>query len=344
MRRVFFVMLAMLAAMSLVAETAILKDIKGKVEVKQLGGDWKAATDGMTIDILATISTGFNSSAVLMIADNKVAVAPLTRLTVDKIVAQAGTLKTSLNLRVGTVSASVKSSTGMAQEFKVTSPYSTASVRGTQFTFNGLALTVREGTVAFIPGRPVRDIVVPSSWNQPHDQGGGQGQGQGSGQGQDQNGGQGGGQGQGATQGSGDASSGQAPAGAGAGAPSSGLGGGASFMTALKNEFGGDSFSFVDSRGDPIPPPNANQGVGGASSAPQPQAAPPQPPQTPVYVHAGLSSVIVVDYSKPGGAAAPTKPGAPGQGPVGPGAGMLMPPTPPAPPPASTGGVTIHWN
>jgi len=140
--------------------TATIRDLKGKVEVKPLGKNWVLAKDGMVVDTLATISTGFDSSATLLIGKNKVGIAPLTRLTVDKIVEKAGKLDTSLHLRVGKVSAEVKSSSGTAQDFKVTSPYSTASVRGTRFDYDGFLVRVADGTVAFIPGKPNRDIVV----------------------------------------------------------------------------------------------------------------------------------------------------------------------------------------
>ena len=163
MKRPVFAIIALALATSLYSQTAVLQNIKGKVEVKALGKDWAPAANGMKVDLLATISTGFDSSVVLLIADNKISVAPLTRLTIDAIVAQSNSLKTSLHLRVGSVSAEVKSTKGVSQDFKVTSPYSTASVRGTKFSYDGFHLDVREGRVAFIPGRPVRDIVIPAS-------------------------------------------------------------------------------------------------------------------------------------------------------------------------------------
>jgi len=160
-KRLIIAAILLAAATALSAQTtATIRDLKGKVEVKPLGKNWILAKDGMVVDTLATISTGFDSSATLLIGKNKVGIAPLTRLTVDKIVEKAGKLDTSLHLRVGKVSAEVKSSTGEAQDFKVTSPYSTASVRGTKFDYDGFLVRVADGTVAFIPGKPNRDIVV----------------------------------------------------------------------------------------------------------------------------------------------------------------------------------------
>ncbi|MDA8411648.1 MAG: FecR domain-containing protein [Treponema sp.] len=221
MKQILMVVLSLISALALAAETAVLQDIKGKVEVKALGGAWKPATNGMKLDMLATVSTGFDSTAVLAIAENRVSVAPLTRLTIDKILSQAGSLRTNLNLRVGSVSAQVKSSAGIAQEFNVTSPYSTASVRGTQFTYDGLALEVRDGRVAFIPGRPVRDILMPASM------------------------------GGGTSSQAGESGSPQQ------GAGSSGSSNTAALMTALQGEFQGDSFSIVNSAGQSITPSGA---------------------------------------------------------------------------------------
>ncbi len=165
MKRTLTVLCLATIVTSLFAQTqATLRDIKGKVEVKQFGKNWAPAQEGMAVDTLATISTGFDSQATLAIVDNRIAVAPLTRLTVDKIIEQAGKSGTSLHLRVGKVSAEVKSSKGTPQDFKVTSPYSTASVRGTEFTYDGMVLEVAEGNVAFIPGKPMRDIVIPAAF------------------------------------------------------------------------------------------------------------------------------------------------------------------------------------
>lgn len=138
---------------------AVLQSLKGKVEVKAPGATtWAPATEGMVLSPAATLSTGFDSSVVVVVDKTTIQVKPLTRLTIDKLVADAdNTVKTTTFLRVGSVSASVKSADGVKQDFKVQSPYSTASVRGTSFDFDGLKLQVKEGLVAFILGRPQRE-------------------------------------------------------------------------------------------------------------------------------------------------------------------------------------------
>jgi Uncharacterized protein conserved in bacteria len=149
-----------LAASLYAGPQAILGGIKGKVEVKPYKGDWMPATEGMVVGLSATVSTGYDSTATLTIEKSTIVVKPLTRLTLDKLLEQsAGSVSASMFLRVGSVQAKVKASVpGTPQDFKVQSPYSTASVRGTEFEFDGLHLKVVEGTVRLIPGRPKRDI------------------------------------------------------------------------------------------------------------------------------------------------------------------------------------------
>ncbi|HET7838315.1 MAG TPA: FecR domain-containing protein [Rectinemataceae bacterium] len=140
------------------ATQAVLSGFKGKVEVKPDGGAWTAATKGMTVDLKTTISTGFDSTATILIDKSTIVVKPLTRLTLDKLVEQAGSVSASMFLRVGAVQASVKAAVpGTPQDFKVQSPYSTASVRGTEFSFDGFYLRVVEGVVVLVPGRPTRE-------------------------------------------------------------------------------------------------------------------------------------------------------------------------------------------
>lgn len=138
---------------------AVLTQIKGKVEVKAPGTKaWVPATEGQVLDQAATLSTGFDASVVVVMDKNTLQVKPLTRITIDKLVEEAGVVKTSTFLRVGSVSASVKSAEGVKQEFKVQSPYSTASVRGTQFNYDGVSLQVTEGQVGLTLGRPQRPV------------------------------------------------------------------------------------------------------------------------------------------------------------------------------------------
>ena len=161
MKRYFLLMsfLCISVFMAFASPTATLSDIKGKVEIKPAGKSWTPATEGMAVDLATTVSTGFDATATLKIDNSTIAIKPLTRITLDKLLEQSsGSVAASMFLRVGSVNAKVKASVpGVPQDFKVQSPYSTASVRGTEFNYNGLKLEVVEGIVRLIPGRPKRD-------------------------------------------------------------------------------------------------------------------------------------------------------------------------------------------
>ncbi len=148
------------ASLSAAAPKAILSEIKGKVQVKPMNGAWTDAAEGMSLDLLTTVSTGFDSSVKILIDKNVLFVKPLTRMTVDKLVEESGKVSTTCFLRVGSVNANIKSAEGVKQDFKVMSPYSTASVRGTRFDFDGKKLKVWEGNVVLVPGRPTREFLA----------------------------------------------------------------------------------------------------------------------------------------------------------------------------------------
>jgi hypothetical protein len=129
--------------------TAAVVKITGKAEIQKDGG-WVALTVGQVLPVGATVSTGFRSELQLKIGPSTVAVKALTRLTIKDLVQTGGAAKTDLYLAVGKISAEVnKSDTVTEQKFTVGSPVSTASVRGTSFTFDGVNLSVSRGVVDF---------------------------------------------------------------------------------------------------------------------------------------------------------------------------------------------------
>ncbi|HET6450228.1 MAG TPA: FecR domain-containing protein [Spirochaetia bacterium] len=128
---------------------ATVVKITGKAEM-QKDGAWVALTVGEVLPVGATVSTGFRSELQLKIGPSTVAVKALTRLTIKDLVQNGGAAKTDLYLAVGKISAEVnKSETVTEQDFTVGSPVSTASVRGTSFTFDGVNLKVDRGVVDF---------------------------------------------------------------------------------------------------------------------------------------------------------------------------------------------------
>jgi hypothetical protein len=140
-----------LAAPALFAQTqAVIKQLGGKVEVRGPGATaWVPAKVGMQLAKGSSISTGFNSTAVLALGASVLSVKPLTRMRLEELIAREGTVSTSLFLQVGKVSAAVKSAEGLKQDFTVKSPVSTAAVRGTDFEFDGLTVKVINGLVYF---------------------------------------------------------------------------------------------------------------------------------------------------------------------------------------------------
>jgi hypothetical protein len=145
----FCIVLFAASALWAQAQTAVLKDFSGKVEVMAPGGAWKPAVKGMTLAKNSSISTGFKSLAVLSLGSSTLTVKPLTKLTLEELVKAEGGDIVKLFLNTGRVSAQVSAPAGGATDFSVKSPTATASVRGTWFDFDGANLAVNEGTVVF---------------------------------------------------------------------------------------------------------------------------------------------------------------------------------------------------
>jgi hypothetical protein len=141
-----FILTAFLAPLG--AESAVFREVKGKVEYQLQGDDWAPAKVGTQIPIGTAISTGFKSSTAIEILGSVVFIKPLTRLVIDQLTRDTGGTKTSLTLLSGKVKAEVKPSSATSETtFDVKSPTATASVRGTGFEFDGENLLVNHGTV-----------------------------------------------------------------------------------------------------------------------------------------------------------------------------------------------------
>jgi hypothetical protein len=128
---------------------AVVKEFKGKVEIKASGGDWQPVTAGMNLDTGASISTGFSSTALLDLGTSTLKVAPLTRMQLVELIARQGSVSTTLALKVGKVNAEVKTAQGLRQDFTLKGPQATAAVRGTEFEFDGVSVKVINGLVFF---------------------------------------------------------------------------------------------------------------------------------------------------------------------------------------------------
>ncbi len=149
-RRLFVIFFFFLISAAIFAQNqAMIKELTGKVEIRSGTGPWQPARTGVRLPTGSYISTGFNSTAVMDIAGSVLQVKPLTRMQIQELAEKEGTLSTELFLRVGKVKAKVKSVEGLTQDFKLRSPVSTAAVRGTDFEFDGVTVTVINGMVSF---------------------------------------------------------------------------------------------------------------------------------------------------------------------------------------------------
>ena len=163
MKKIAIVLLIGLAASAWAqVPAATLRDFTGKVELKAPGGDWKVAVKGAKLDKNTAVSTGFKSTAVLVLGESVLTVKPLTRLTLEEIVRQSGSDEVSLYLLAGRVRAEVKAPIGKTVKFSVKSPTATASVRGTGFDFDSVNVEVFEGLVEFLGSGGGPAVPVPA--------------------------------------------------------------------------------------------------------------------------------------------------------------------------------------
>ena len=150
MKKIIILITTLILCLSYITgQEVIVKEVSGRVEFQIPGGRWNAVEKGIEIPVAATISTGFQSRAVLESPRSTIIVQPLTRLTIDELQSRGSSSQTSFSLRTGRISAVIKKNEDEPTRFQVKSPIATAAVRGTEFSFNGFQLTVEEGLVAF---------------------------------------------------------------------------------------------------------------------------------------------------------------------------------------------------
>ena len=161
MKKIILMITALfLTSVCIYGQQVLVKETTGMVEYQIPGQSWNTVEKGIEIPVSATISTGFQSRAVLESPRSTIVVQPLTRLTIDELQSSSSGSQTSLFLRTGRISAVVKKNNAEPTRFQVRSPIATAAVRGTEFTFNGYQLVVESGLVAFSSDNG-RVITVP---------------------------------------------------------------------------------------------------------------------------------------------------------------------------------------
>ncbi|MBN1698098.1 MAG: FecR domain-containing protein [Spirochaetales bacterium] len=144
----FFLFLFLVPVFS--QETIIVKNVRGKVEVKLPAQTWQPAKENMTLSKGTMIATGFKSEAVIDLGTSFVTVKPLTRMKLEELLRREDTIQTDIFLDFGKVTAEVKKTEGTKQDFKLKSPVSTAAVRGTIITYDMYSVFVKDGYCDFL--------------------------------------------------------------------------------------------------------------------------------------------------------------------------------------------------
>ncbi len=147
-------------AVSAFAFDAKVTSVTGKVQVQNKGSsEWIDLSKGDLVEEGAIISTGFNSNATLNLGESVCTIAPLTRMSVEQLTRKdvEGTdknvTKTTVYIDTGKASFKVNSTSKNLNDFKVHTPASTASVRGTAFdSYAGGETVVTEGLVGMSGG------------------------------------------------------------------------------------------------------------------------------------------------------------------------------------------------
>ncbi len=152
--------IAACGAVSAFAFDATVTSVTGKVQVQKKGSsEWVDLSKGDLVEEGALISTGFNSNATLNLGESVCTIAPLTRMSVEQLTRKdvEGTdknvTKTTVYIDTGKASFKVNSTSKNLNDFKVHTPASTASVRGTAFDSYASGETdVTEGLVGMSGG------------------------------------------------------------------------------------------------------------------------------------------------------------------------------------------------
>jgi ribosomal protein L7/L12 len=150
MKRNVLTVVLVLVAVSVFAQSGVIKEMTGTVEVKGAGAAaFAPAKAGEQVKEDTVISTSFKSTALIEIGSTVIAVRPLTRLTLKEIKASQGSETLNVNLQSGRIRVDVNPPAGAKASMSVVSPSATASVRGTSFEFDTRNLHVNIGNVIF---------------------------------------------------------------------------------------------------------------------------------------------------------------------------------------------------
>jgi hypothetical protein len=150
MKKAFCAIFIIYVGISSFAQSGVIKEITGQVELKAPGSaSFVAAKVGDSLTEDTIISTDFKSVALIEVGSAILTVRPLTRLTLTEIRASEENEILSVNLQAGRVRVDLNPPAGLKASVTVSSNVASASARGTSFEFDTRNLQVNHGKVIF---------------------------------------------------------------------------------------------------------------------------------------------------------------------------------------------------
>ncbi|MDD7768283.1 MAG: FecR domain-containing protein [Treponema sp.] len=141
-------LIVLLSVSPLMAESAKVTYVKGKVEVNRRG-NWVAVKVGDTIAESETISTGYQSEARLNLNGTVLAVAALSRVTLETLKSENNQDTVSVYVDTGATRSKVKHADNKKIDYTTRTAVAVASVRGTDYVQFARGTTYcSEGAVA----------------------------------------------------------------------------------------------------------------------------------------------------------------------------------------------------
>lgn len=145
---ILFGVLVLSAAAYAFADNASVMSVTGKVEVNR-NGEWIALGKDSVISEGEIISTGFKSEAVIKYHDSVMKLGPLTRVTLEKLASSDQKDNVAVYLNTGDIHSTVSRAQNKRIGYTVRNSVAVASVRGTQFSFDGMGnIICTEGGVS----------------------------------------------------------------------------------------------------------------------------------------------------------------------------------------------------
>jgi hypothetical protein len=144
------ILFLLLTISSSFAETTVTS-VKGQAKYKT-GNQWIDLKTGMKLAQGTKISTGVNSTVVLNINGSEVTVKQMTMIKIEESMQNSSESNTTIGLKRGSLNARVAKLKTLKTSFKISTPVTTSSVRGTweDFSFGpgmGAKIIVLEGVI-----------------------------------------------------------------------------------------------------------------------------------------------------------------------------------------------------